>query len=82
MERTKREPFRTSDLYLAAALAAEGFKLLGLEPDPQNHHRKNFLFEDGPGLRKIVAKFLGNNLSQNVRSYLTSWRELRRQINY
>jgi len=82
MERTKREPFRTSDLYLAAALAAEGFKFLGLEPNPQNHNLKIFLFEDAPDLRKIVAKFLSDTLSINVRSYLASWRELRRQINY
>lgn len=82
MEKTKREPFRTSDLYLAAAIAAEGGKLLGLEPSPQNHHLKTFLFEDAAELRKIVAKFLSNSLSVNLRSYLTSWRELRRQINY
>lgn len=81
MEKAKREPFRTADLYLAAALG-EGFGLSALEPSPQNHQRKTFLFEDGPDLRKVVAKFLSNNLSVNLRSYLTSWRELRRQLDY
>ncbi len=73
--------FQTSDLYLASTLLSEGFKLKSTRADPRGH-RKVFVFDDSSALREVAARFFGNSLSVNLRSYLNAWRELRRQCDY
>jgi hypothetical protein len=73
--------FQTSDLYLAAALLSEGCRLKTLRPD-HRVNRKLFIFDDCPALRKTVSDFMSNLMVVNLRSFLNSWRELRRQVDY
>jgi len=73
--------FQTTDIYLASSLLSEGFRLKALKPDLRAN-RKIFVFDDSPELRKTIADFMANLMMVNLRSFLNSWRELRRQVDY
>ena len=48
--------YRVYTRRLAAILRAQGFKLLGIDPDYKHPGYDNFLFEDTPELREAIRK--------------------------
>lgn len=74
--------FQTEDIYLAAALLAQGFVVQRTDRNPRNPHLRIFTLEDSTGLRETIAHFASGTLTGNIRSFISSWRELRRQCDY
>ncbi len=67
--------FTTSDLPLAAVLAAKGFKAIGL--DRSNQRRVGFVFWDSPELRSVVELYWDDGIELNPRLYHDATRRLK-----
>lgn len=79
------EVYSTADMYLAAALLAEGFELLRTNRKDPNHIHfefKNFR-DDGKEtceLEDTVSLYINNNLSINVADFVDGLRKVKSLI--
>ena len=74
MEKT----YRTSDLYLAAALRTEELQLVDIEVDERG--QGVFVFDDAPKRHKLVTDFFSGRLIQNTRKYVDNWLSLKKLV--
>lgn len=66
--------FKTSDLYLAAALKIHGFKLLDIE---FTGHKGIFIFADSANRPKIVRDYFSGELTGSLKSFSNAWSDLK-----
>ena len=74
MEKT----YRTSDIYLSAALQVEDLELLGIEVDEKG--QGVFVFQDVPERPRLVRDFFNGRLVQSSRKYVDSWLALKKLV--
>lgn len=72
------QPFRTSDLPLAAYLYMKGLAIVTVTPDPVNDRRKIFVFLDVPERIVYEQEFLNNE--GNYKDYFHAVKAVRRQL--
>lgn len=71
--------FETHDLYLAAALKINGFKLLDLKKALNG--RGLFIFKDSTDRPQIVRAYFSGELTGSLKAFSNSWSDLKSLIN-
>jgi hypothetical protein len=67
--------FQTHDLYLAAALKIQGFKLIDLRKN--GNGRRIFFFEDQPNRTQCVRDYFSGKLSGSLKAFSNAWADLK-----
>jgi len=70
--------YRTSDLYVAAWLLANGLELQGI--DRHNSQRCQFIFQDRPDRPQLVNQFLCGSATGNVVDFVFYMRRAKRLL--
>jgi hypothetical protein len=70
--------YATSDIYEAASEVTCGFEIIRI--DPGQRGRMEFIFKQTEDLDRCVNDFFNGRLVLNVKSFISSWRQLRRRI--
>ena len=75
IEMSKINTFQTSDLYLAAVLKINGFRLIDLTKNRTG--RGIFSFEDRPDRPQIVRDYFGGELKGSLKAFASAWSDLK-----
>jgi hypothetical protein len=75
MDTETKPHYETYDIYLAAALKIHGFKLITFNKDDRG--RGTFVFEDKDNRPQLVQKYFSGELSGNLKSFVSAWRDLK-----
>lgn len=71
--------FKTSDLYLAAALKVSGFRLLNIQKN--NTGKGTFFFEDRDDRTKFVKDYFGGEIQGSLKAFASAWGDLKSLLN-
>jgi len=74
----KNGTYRTSDLYIATWLLANGLELLDI--DRSNRQRSHFIFRDRPDRLQLVHEFLCGSAIGNVVDFVFYMRRAKRLL--
>jgi hypothetical protein len=67
--------YTTGDLYLAAVLRINGFKLIKCKKDERG--KGIFIFEDKDDRSALIQKYFAGELNGNLKSYVSAWKDLK-----
>jgi hypothetical protein len=72
---TPQPTYETHDIYLAAALRLNNFKLLTFSRDDRG--RGVFVFEDRDDRPQFVQRYFSGELDGNLKNFISTWKDLK-----
>ena len=73
--KNEEKTFQTHDLYLAAALKINSFRLIDLKRDERG--RGVFIFKDQLNRAKIVTDYFSGELFGSLKAFSNAWADLK-----
>lgn len=67
--------YETHDIYLAACLRLNGFKLISFNKDDRG--RGVFIFQDRDGRPQLVQEYFAGELVGNLKNFISTWKDLK-----
>lgn len=74
------EPFTTSDTSLAAYLHYKNHQFIGIMQDPNDTHRKVYVFIEDPETKEVSEEYLSGSVTVNPKLYYKSIRIMHRML--
>lgn len=74
------EPFKTSDTSLAAYLHLNGHSFVGMMQDPNDNHRKVYVFIQKDNTEDVESEYLSGEVLVNPKLYYKSIRIMHKYL--
>jgi hypothetical protein len=74
------EPFKTSDTSLAAYLHLNGHTFVGMMQDPNDTHRKVYVFMEKDDTEDVESNYLSGEVNVNPKLYYKSIRIMHKYL--